>query len=40
MKCEEAFRLVGEPHAGGILVVSDHASNRVPLWEVPWQLGP
>jgi predicted N-formylglutamate amidohydrolase len=30
MKCEEAFRVVGEPRAGGILVVSDHASNRVP----------
>lgn len=27
---EEAFRLVGEPRAGGILVVCDHASNRVP----------
>jgi predicted N-formylglutamate amidohydrolase len=30
MKSEEAFRLVGQPHAGGILVVCDHASNRVP----------
>ena len=30
MKCEEAFCLAGEPQAGGILVVSDHASNRVP----------
>jgi predicted N-formylglutamate amidohydrolase len=30
MKCEEAFRIVGEPRAGGILIVSDHASNRVP----------
>ena len=30
MKSEEAFRVVGEPCAGGILVVSDHASNRVP----------
>ena len=26
----EAFRLVGTPRAGGIWVVSDHASNRVP----------
>ena len=26
----EAFRLVGTPRFGGILVVSDHASNRVP----------
>ncbi len=26
----EAFRVVGEPRFGGILVVSDHASNRVP----------
>ncbi|EGD58515.1 N-formylglutamate amidohydrolase [Novosphingobium nitrogenifigens DSM 19370] len=26
----EAWRLVGTPRAGGILVVSDHASNRVP----------
>lgn len=26
----EAFRIVGTPHFGGILVVSDHASNRVP----------
>lgn len=30
MICEEAFCIAGEPHAGGILVVSDHASNRVP----------
>lgn len=30
MKSEEAWRLVGEPRAGDILVVSDHASNRVP----------
>jgi predicted N-formylglutamate amidohydrolase len=30
MKCEEAFCIAGEPQAGGILVVSDHASNRVP----------
>ena len=30
MICEEAFCVVGEPQAGGILVVSDHASNRVP----------
>lgn len=32
MKSEatEAFRVVGTPHFGGILVVSDHASNRVP----------
>jgi predicted N-formylglutamate amidohydrolase len=27
---EEAFRIVGEPRFGGILIVSDHASNRVP----------
>jgi predicted N-formylglutamate amidohydrolase len=27
---EEAFRLVGTPRFGGILVVADHASNRVP----------
>lgn len=26
----EAWRLLGEPRFGGILVVSDHASNRVP----------
>ena len=26
----EAFRVIGEPRFGGILVVSDHASNRVP----------
>lgn len=26
----EAYRLVGEPRFGGILVVCDHASNRVP----------
>lgn len=26
----EAYRIVGEPNFGGILVVSDHASNRVP----------
>ena len=30
MKSEEAFRIIGEPQPGGILVVSDHASNRVP----------
>jgi predicted N-formylglutamate amidohydrolase len=30
MTCEEAFRIVGEPRAGGILIVSDHASSRVP----------
>lgn len=27
---EEAFRILGEPRAGGILIVADHASNRVP----------
>ena len=27
---EEAFRLIGTPRFGGILVVADHASNRVP----------
>ena len=27
---EEAYRVVGEPRFGGILIVSDHASNRVP----------
>jgi predicted N-formylglutamate amidohydrolase len=26
----EAFRIVGTPRFGGVLVVSDHASNRVP----------
>ena len=26
----EAFRVIGEPRFGGILIVSDHASNRVP----------
>ena len=26
----EAFRLIGTPRFGGILVVSDHASNHVP----------
>jgi predicted N-formylglutamate amidohydrolase len=26
----EAFRIIGTPKPGGILVVSDHASNRVP----------
>ncbi len=26
----EAYRVIGEPRFGGILVVSDHASNRVP----------
>jgi predicted N-formylglutamate amidohydrolase len=26
----EAFRVAGEPRFGGVLVVSDHASNRVP----------
>jgi len=26
----EAFRVLGEPRFGGILIVSDHASNRVP----------
>jgi predicted N-formylglutamate amidohydrolase len=33
MTCEveaEAYRVLGEPCPGGILVVSDHASNRVP----------
>src|SRR3569623_1057546 len=30
MKCEDAFCIAGEPRAGGILIVSDHASNRVP----------
>ena len=30
MKCEEAFCIAGDPRAGGILNVSDHASNRVP----------
>jgi len=27
---EEAYRILGEPRGGGILIVSDHASNRVP----------
>jgi len=26
----ETYRLLGEPHLGGILIVGDHASNRVP----------
>ncbi len=26
----EAYRIVGQPRFGGVLVVSDHASNRVP----------
>ena len=26
----EAWRIIGTPRAGGILIVSDHASNRVP----------
>jgi len=26
----EAFRIIGQPAPGGILIVSDHASNRVP----------
>jgi predicted N-formylglutamate amidohydrolase len=30
MMSEEAFRLIGEPRFGGILIVGDHASNRVP----------
>lgn len=30
MSAHEAFRLLGTPRFGGILVVSDHASNRVP----------
>ena len=30
MKEHEAYRLLGTPRFGGILVVSDHASNRVP----------
>ena len=30
MTSEEAFRILGEPRGGGILIVSDHASNRVP----------
>lgn len=30
MNGDGAFRLVGEPRAGGILVICDHASNRVP----------
>ena len=27
---QDAFRLLGEPRFGGVLVVADHASNRVP----------
>ena len=27
---EEAYRIIGEPQPGDILIVSDHASNRVP----------
>ena len=30
MNEHEAYRLLGTPRFGGILVVSDHASNRVP----------
>ncbi len=30
MKEHEAYRLLGTPRFGGVLVVSDHASNRVP----------
>ncbi len=30
MSGHEAWRLIGTPRAGGILIVSDHASNRVP----------
>jgi predicted N-formylglutamate amidohydrolase len=30
MKSEEAYRIIGEPSERGILIVSDHASNRVP----------
>jgi predicted N-formylglutamate amidohydrolase len=30
MMSEEAFRILGEAREGGILIVSDHASNRVP----------
>ncbi|MFN5819050.1 MAG: N-formylglutamate amidohydrolase, partial [Novosphingobium sp.] len=30
VKEHEAFRLLGTPRFGGILVISDHASNRVP----------
>ncbi|MEY4056419.1 MAG: hypothetical protein RL519_1754, partial [Pseudomonadota bacterium] len=30
MSEHEAYRLLGTPRFGGILVVSDHASNRVP----------
>jgi predicted N-formylglutamate amidohydrolase len=30
MRTEESFRLIGQPRAGGILVICDHASNRVP----------
>ena len=30
MNSEESFRLIGRPRAGGIVVICDHASNRVP----------
>jgi predicted N-formylglutamate amidohydrolase len=30
VSAHEAYRLIGTPRFGGILVVSDHASNRVP----------
>ena len=30
MKAHDAYRLLGEPRFGGVLVVADHASNRVP----------
>jgi predicted N-formylglutamate amidohydrolase len=31
MKSDDACRLLGTPRFGGILIVSDHASNRVPV---------
>jgi len=30
MRCEEAFCIAGKPQTGAILIVADHASNRVP----------
>lgn len=35
----EAFRLIGNPRFGGILVVSDHASNHVPA-DIELGIGP
>src|SRR3569623_645239 len=39
MKCEDAFCIAGEPRVGGVLIVSDHASNRVPK-DIDLGIGP